>query len=225
MSLLEQEKFYSKAELIPLIISQKIAEYKKPIDHLYFPIDGFISIYEATHGHPLLEVGMIGREGMLGEEVILGAKKHNFGGIIQGPGEAWKISTQDFKSLIAISTELREITKSYLAVRLQQLGLSIACEHFHEIRARLAKWLVMSQDRAQSSTFHMTHEFIALMLGVRRVGVSIIANDFKKNGLIDYTRGQVKVIDRVALRAQACQCYKDNKSIYSSYFRLKYPSY
>lgn len=213
---INQEQIFSKTTLIELTLSQIICIADKPTDYIYFPVDGFISITQSIDDHPPLEVGMIGREGMLGAEHLLGIGTNPFGALVQGVGSAWKIAAQDFLSEIQNSIEFRAIVDNYLAVRNKQLGLSVACEHFHEIGPRFAKWLLMSQDRAQSPAFLMTHEFIALMLGVRRVGITTIAADFRRRGLIEYHRGEMKVLNRVALKAEACSCYMKNRKIYTS---------
>lgn len=211
-----QALLFLKSELIDLSLSNIICIVNEPTKYAYFPIDGFISITQSVDNHPAIEIGMIGREGALGAEVILGCKVNPFGAIVQGSGNAWKISAKDLITEAKKSADLRRMINSYISVRIGQLGLSAACEHFHEIGPRLAKWLLMSQDRAQSSTFLMTHEFIALMLGVRRVGVTTTASDFRRRGLIEYHRGEMKVLDRVALKAEACSCYQKNRLIFST---------
>lgn len=210
-----QALFFLKAELIDLALSKIICLVDEPTKYVYFPTDGFISITQSVDKHPAIEIGMIGREGALGTEVILGCSVNPFSAIVQGSGNAWKISTKDLIAEAKKSADLRRMLNSYISVRIGQLGLSAACEHFHEIGPRLAKWLLMSQDRAQSSTFLMTHEFIALMLGVRRVGVTTTASDFRRRGLIEYHRGEMKVLNRVALKAEACSCYQKNRLIFS----------
>lgn len=211
-----QALLFLKSELIDLSLSNIICIVNEPTKYVYFPIDGFISITQSVDNHPAIEIGMIGREGALGAEVILGCKVNPFGAIVQGSGNAWKISAKDLITEAKKSADLRRMINSYISVRIGQLGLSAACEHFHEIGPRLAKWLLMSQDRAQSSTFLMTHEFIALMLGVRRVGVTTTASDFRRRGLIEYHRGEMKVLNRVALKAEACSCYQKNRLIFST---------
>ncbi len=214
-----QEDFFSKAHLVELNLSQVINEVDAHTTHIYFPRNCFLSLTQRIEGFPLIEVGMIGREGLLGSEIILGARNNSFGALVQGAGFAWKIDSQVFLSQINKSIEFQEIIKTYLAVRMSQLGLSIACEHFHEIGPRLAKWLLMSQDRAQSATFFMTHEFISLMLGVRREGVTSAAVDFRRKDLIDYHRGEMKILNRVALKAEACSCYQQDRKIYTSFMQ------
>ena len=211
-----RELILQDAELTQLNLSNVICIANKPQEFLYFPRDGFISLVQKIDEHPPLEVGMIGREGVLGSEIILGINENMFGGIVQGSGDAWKIRVEDFMQNFHNIPELKELIYKYLSIRIRQLGLSAACEHFHEIGPRLAKWLLMSQDRAQSSTFLMTHEFISLMLGIRRVGVTTTAAEFKRRGLIDYRRGEIKILDRTRLIKEACSCYRVNIDIYSS---------
>lgn len=211
-----QESILSDAELFQINLSQVICLAEETQEYLYFPIDGFFSLVQLIDEHPPLEIGMIGREGVLGSEIILGLDNNMFGAIIQGSGEAWKISTSDFMNHFNKIPELKSVIQKYLSIRIRQLGLSASCKHFHEIGPRLAKWLLMSQDRAQSGTFLMTHEFISLMLGIRRVGVTTTAADFKRKGLIDYRRGEIKILNRDGLISAACSCYQVNRDIYST---------
>ena len=211
-----QDNIFSKAELTELSLSGIIHVVDNPIEYIYFPVDGFISLTQKIDDYQPIEVGMIGREGVLGAEVNLGINYHPFGAIVQGAGNAWRVKVTDFVVEVKGCHEFSAVTNAYLAVRMSQLGVSAACEHFHEIGPRLAKWLLMSQDRAQSATFLMTHEFIALMLGVRRVGITTTAADFRRRGLIEYHRGAMKVLNRVALKAEACSCYQKNRKIFTS---------
>jgi CRP-like cAMP-binding protein len=211
-----QDSLLSKAELIDLSLSQVICVVDQPTTHVFFPINCFISITQNIDHYPPIEIGMIGREGILGAESMLGVSNNPFGALVQGAGSAWKIDFQVFIEQINGSPALKKMIHAYLGVRISQLGLSAACEHFHEIGPRIAKWLLMSQDLAQSSTFLMTHEFISLMLGVRRVGVTTTAADFRRRGLIEYHRGKMQILNRVALKAEACSCYQKNRKIYSS---------
>lgn len=211
-----QEALLHNAELVELNLSQKICIAGELTTHIFFPINCFISITQSIDHYPPIEIGMIGREGLLGAEAALGVSANPFGALVQGAGSAWKINSQFFINQIKNDPKLKDIINAYIAVRINQLGLSAACEHFHQIGPRLAKWLLMSQDRAQSATFLMTHEFISLMLGVRRVGVTTTAADFRRRGLIEYHRGKMKVLNRAALKAEACSCYIKNRKIYDS---------
>jgi len=211
-----QNALLSNAELVELNLSQIICKVGEITTHIFFPINCFISITQDIDHYPPIEIGMIGREGLLGAETALGVNSNPFGALVQGAGSAWKIESQLLLNQIKNDPKLKQIINAYLAVRINQLGLSAACEHFHQIGPRLAKWLLMSQDRAQSTTFLMTHEFISLMLGVRRVGITTTAADFRRRGLIEYHRGEIKVLNRVALMSEACSCYMKNRKIYSS---------
>lgn len=213
-----QDLIESKSEVIEMKISQILCVTDKPIDYLYFPLDGFFSITQRIDEKTLLEIGMVGREGVLGSEALLGMTTNSFGAIVQGAGYAQRINLEDFMAITVISADLERVIKQYLCVRISQLGLSACCEHYHEIGPRLAKWLLMSQDRAQAPIFSMTHEFISLMLGVRRVGITTTAADFRRRGLIEYRRGEIKILNRVALKSESCSCYQKNRKIYLSQF-------
>ena len=205
-----QESILDRADLTKLTLSNVICIANDSTDYVYFPVDGFISITQIVDKQLPIEIGIIGREGILGSELSLGLTVNPFGAIVQGSGFAWRIRAKDFLSEMKKSNDLKVIINRYISARIRMLGLSAGCEHFHEIGPRFAKWLLMSQDRAQSNTFFMTHEFISLMLGVRRVGVTTTASDFRRRGLIDYRRGEIKILNRVALEDEACSCYKKN---------------
>jgi CRP-like cAMP-binding protein len=205
-----QESILDRADLTKLTLSNVICIANDSTEYVYFPVDGFISITQSVDKQLPIEIGMIGREGILGSELSLGLTVNPFGAIVQGSGFAWRIRAKDFLSEMKKSNELKVIVNHYISARIRMLGLSAGCEHFHEIGPRFAKWLLMSQDRAQSNTFFMTHEFISLMLGVRRVGVTTTASDFRRRGLIDYRRGEIKILNRVALEDEACSCYKQS---------------
>jgi len=135
---------------------------------------------------------------------------------VQGSGQALRVSAPAFRTALTENPALDKVVRSYLAFRIGQLAVSAACERFHAIGPRLARWLLMSQDRAHSDRFDVTHEFLALMLGVRRVGVTVAAGQFQRLGLIGYSRGHMHVIDRMALEHEACSCYASNARVYSA---------
>lgn len=183
--------------------------------NVYFPIDGFISLVAATEGSPDLEVGMIGREGMLGTQVVLGWSRAPLQAVVQGPGAAWRIDVGAFRSELGRSTALQQVLTRYIHVLMVQLTTSAACLRFHQIGPRLARWLLMSQDRAHADSFRMTHEFLAYMLGVRRVGITAAASALQHRGLIAYRRGDLRVVDRDGLEAAACSCYAADRQAYA----------
>ncbi|MCJ0765216.1 Crp/Fnr family transcriptional regulator [Variovorax terrae] len=205
----------NQCEPFELTLFSELSERGKPLSHAYFPLEGFVSLVIDVDSHPALEVGMVGREAMLGSELILGLAKTPWRALVLGAGSSWRIGAEALRKESAFSPELQQVLKTSLLVRLYQQTLALACERFHMIGPRLARWLLMSQDRAQAGSFHVTQEFMALMLGVRRVGVSMAAGIFQQNGLIEYHRGELKVLNRPALEAHACSCYDANKRLYA----------
>jgi CRP-like cAMP-binding protein len=198
-----------------LALSDVLCEPGTPTRHVYFPTDGFISLVTLIDGHPGLEVGMIGREGMLGAQLALGVATQPLRALVQGPGLAWRIGTVAFHRELARSPALQHGLHRYLYVLMAQLAASAGCLRYHLIGPRLARWLLMSQDRAHADRFHVTHEFLAYMLGVRRVGVTAAAGALQRRGLIAYHRGDLTVLDRPGLEAAACGCYAAHRLAYA----------
>ena len=211
----EKARFIALCEPFDLVLSTDLIESGKQLTHAYFPRTGFISLVVDIDSHPPLEVGMIGREGMLGSELVLGLAKTPWRAVVQGDGHSLRIGVKALQQAMEDMPGLRSLVQRTLMTRLHQQSLASACERFHPIGQRLARWLLMSQDRAGSDQFHVTQEFISLMLGVRRVGVTQSASDFQKNGLIEYRRGELKVLDRVGLEGEACSCYEADKLLYN----------
>jgi CRP-like cAMP-binding protein len=211
----DRERLLAAGELVPLVLSDVICEPGTPMRNVYFPTDGFISLVTLIDGHPGLEVGMVGREGMLGAQLALGVATQPLRALVQGPGVAWRIGTVAFRRELARSPALQRSLHRYLYVLMAQLAASAACLRYHLIGPRLARWLLMSQDRAHADRFHVTHEFLAYMLGVRRVGITAAASALQRRGLIVYHRGDLTVLDRSGLEAAACGCYAAHRRAYA----------
>jgi CRP-like cAMP-binding protein len=207
------------AEDVPLVLGQVLCEPGQPARHVWFPVDAFVSLVAPIDGKPALEVGMVGREGMLGAQLILGVAAVRLQALVQGSGSAWRIGRAAFRAELARSAPLRRLLDRYLYVLMAQLAGSAACIRFHEISPRLARWLLMSQDRAHAERFHLTHEFLAYMLGVRRVGITTAASALQRSGLIEYRRGDLRVVDREGLEAAACSCYAAERQAYAEVMR------
>ncbi len=206
-------------ETVPLVMSEVLSEHGAPTRHVYFPTQGFISLVAPIDGSPGVEVGMIGREGMLGAQMTLGVTIAPLHSLVQGPGEARRIGAAAFKRELAHSAPLRRDLGRYLYVLMAQLATSAACLRFHQIGPRLARWLLMSQDRAHADRFHVTQEFLAYMLGVRRVGITKAAGVLQRDGLIQYHRGDFTVLDRSGLEAASCGCYAADQLAYETLMR------
>jgi CRP-like cAMP-binding protein len=210
----ERAALLAAGESVQLVLGKVLCEPGKPTRHVYFPVDAFISMVAPIDGKPALEVGMVGREGMLGAQLALGVATVPLHAVVQGQGAAWRIASAAFRTELARSPVLRRLLDRYLYVLMAQLAGSAACLRFHEIGPRLARWLLMSQDRAHAERFHVTHEFLAYMLGVRRVGITAAASAMQRNGLIEYHRGEMLIKNRAGLEATACACYDNDQRAY-----------
>jgi CRP-like cAMP-binding protein len=206
----ERKRLIERCEPFDMTLSDVLGESNTRTRFVYFPTSGFVSLVIEVDGRPGLEVGMVGSEGMLGAELLLGHTTARWRVVVQGRGTAWRMKAPLFQQVLADSPSVRQMLARYLSFRFEQLTLGAACERFHEIGPRLARWLLMSQDRAECDTFHVTHEFLSFMLGVRRVGVTVAAGELQRQGLITYHRGELTVVNREALRLRACSCYDSN---------------
>jgi CRP-like cAMP-binding protein len=203
-------------EPVQLVLSDVLCEPGTPTQHVYFPTDGFISLVALIEGSPGVEVGLVGREGMLGVQLALGVPTTPLHALVQGSGAAWRVGAKAFRQQLARSTALQRGIDRYLYVLMAQLATSAACLRFHQIGPRLARWLLMSQDRAHADHFHVTQEFLSYMLGVRRVGITTAAGALQRSGLIGYHRGDFTVLDRPGLEAAACGCYAADRKTYTA---------
>jgi CRP-like cAMP-binding protein len=215
----DRQRLLRLADDVQLPQSQVLGEVSQPTGYVYFPVDGFISLVTSIDGKPVLEVGMVGREGLLGAQVALGVLAQPLHAVVQGPGSAWRIAVRPFQQELTRNSALQKILGRYVCVLMTQLASAAACTRYHEINPRLGRWLLMMQDRAHTDTFGVTHEFLAYMLGVRRVGITAAAGALQKEGLIEYHRGKMTVLDRRRLEAAACSCYADDCRAYQRLMR------
>ena len=221
----DRQRLLAVCQPVQLVLGDVLCEPGTPTRHVYFPIDAFISLIATTphdahapkaeHTTALgVEVGMVGREGMLGTELALGVATAPLQALVQGPGLALQVAHAAFMRQLSLSEPLRRHLLRYVHVLMAQQATAASCLRFHQIGPRLARWLLMSQDRAHSDHFHLTQEFLAHMLGVRRVGITAAASALQRSGLIAYRRGDLHVLDRPGLERVACTCYSANQRTY-----------
>ncbi|WP_438865129.1 Crp/Fnr family transcriptional regulator [Neptunicella sp.] len=191
------------------------------LQQVYFPLSGFISLVAHPDQNKLLEMGMIGSEGMLGSTLVLGIRQAPLNAMVQGSGKTLVLSANDFYKLMLEYSALHTLLGRYVYVLLLQLAQNNYCNAVHEVSHRLARWLLMAHDRAHLQSFHLTHQFIANMLGVRRSAISLAAGQFQKKGLIHYSRGTIKVVSRQGLEAESCQCYFTDRQDFSQFLTVK----
>jgi CRP-like cAMP-binding protein len=209
-------RLIARCESVDLRFGEVLAEPGSEIRHVYFPTGGFVSLISSIDQRPRLEVGLIGSEGMLGVPVLLGVNMAPLRAQVQGAGPALRIDAAQFSNELARSADLRQVLNRYLYVRISQLSQMSACACFHVLEARFARWLLMTRDCAHSNEFHVTHELMAYMLGVRRVGITHAAGALQRRNLICYTRGRLTILDGVGLEAVSCTCYAAAKGTYAA---------
>ncbi|CAN5268211.1 Crp/Fnr family transcriptional regulator [soil metagenome] len=180
-------------------------EVGKPIEHFYFPCSGVVSLLAKVNGNSTIEVGLIGNEGMAGVSAFLGAPLSPSRAIIQGTGDALRITTGDLERF---GGSLKRPLLFYAHYLMVQISQSAACYRFHPIEQRLARWLLMTGDRMESNEYGITQDFLSNMLGVRREGVNRAAGVLQKKNLISFSRRNIITIDRSGLEATACECYQ-----------------
>ena len=197
------------ADLEPVTLWQGEVLYRpgQPITHVYFPNRGTVSVVSLFEDGGSVEVGMIGNEGMFGVNVFLGSVSTPLEAVVQLPGDGLRMRAGVLTNEFQKGGQLQDLLLRYTQAFITQIAQTAACNRIHPIDGRLAKWLLMCQDRTHSKELELTQEFIATMLGVRRAGVTEAAGQLKAAGLIDYRRGQVTIVDRGRLEAISCECY------------------
>lgn len=191
------------------------------IQHVYFPTGGFISLLTQLGSRTGLEVGLVGTEGAVGIALALGMSVAPVAAIVQGAGSAQRIAATRFSAELDRNPALREAMFRYLHVFMNQLGAMATCARFHVVEARLARWLLMTRDRAHSNEFYLTQKFMAYMLGVRRAGVTRAAGKLRARRLVSYSRGHVKILNVRGLKGASCSCYASTKGIYARFMHTR----
>jgi len=210
-----QEELLRGVEPVDLRAGEQLWDAGERAKRAIFPIDCSVSLMFDVPGEPMVEAGLIGREGMLGLPLALGAPLCAFRAVVQGRGHAWDIGAARLAATLEHQPTLRQRLNRYACARMIQLAFGAGCRGHHLVEARLARWLSMSRDRAGADELTLTHEFLGHMLGVRRAGVTLAAHALREQRLIRYARGRIVVLDARGLEAAACACYEQGKKTYA----------
>lgn len=211
----DRQRLIARCEAVELGFEEVLCDVGDRMRHVYFPTASFISLISKVDAGSCLEVGLVGSEGMLGSSLLLGVNIASLRALVQGAGSALRIDTAQFSRELKRSTALRKILSCYLYVLTAQITQMAACARFHVIEARLARWLLMTRDRAHANEFRLTQEFLAYMLGVRRAGITRAASNLQKRRLIRYSRGKMHILDGRGLQAVSCECYANAAQMYA----------
>jgi CRP-like cAMP-binding protein len=204
----DQAQLADKCETVRVENGQVLSEPGQEVRYVYFPIDCLVSLLGVAEGRMTLEVGSIGREGMLGAPVVLGHGVAQVRAVVQRSGRVYRMAATDLVGEFQRMESLQRLLHRYTDTLLAQAIQIAVCSRFHVLEARLARSLLITRDRLQSEKFHLTHEFLAHALGVRRVGVTKAASALQHQKLISYSRGNIEILDSVGLEAVSCHCYE-----------------
>jgi len=204
----EYQRLRPHLESFTLSFGDILYEPGQIIRHVYFPNNGIVSLLSMVEERSTLEVGMVGNEGMVGISVFLGAPNSLNRALVQGAGTAMRMTAQAFRKHIGHNGPLPDLLRPYTNSLLAQISQTAACNRFHKVDARLARWLLITHDRIGSDEFWLTQRFLSDMLRVRREGVTVAARALQHAKLIRYVRGQITILNRAGLEAESCICYE-----------------
>lgn len=207
LSRADYKRLLPHLERVELEPGHVLCEAGDRIRHVYFPTDAYVSLLTRVDDDSVLEVALVGRESMVGVSLTLDSDVSRFRAVVQGAGAALRLSTARFLAALQGSHTLRRGLRASTLHLIAQIARTAACNRFHVVETRLASRLLAARDRVSSDHFHLTHEFLGHMLGVRRVGITNAARALKERGLIDYSRGYISIVDGPGLEASACSCY------------------
>jgi CRP-like cAMP-binding protein len=203
---------------IPLPFKHVLYKSQGPIDYVYFPVSGALSALTIMNDGSAIEVGTVGFEGAVGLTVLYGANISPNELIVQISGEGWRMESEKLKKSVSQEASLRELLQNYQTTFLMQVSQSVACNGLHQVQQRCARWLLETHDRVRDVVVPLTHEFLAIMLGVRRSTVSEILHPFQEEGLLKCGRGEITILDRQGLENASCECYRRVKDEFASLF-------
>ena len=207
----EYERLRRYLQRVPLTYRQSLYRANKPLGFVYFFETGVGSLVNTMANGDASEVGTIGNEGVVGLPLLFGDDRAPTSVYVQVPGAGLRMKASLFRKELARSASMRAVMLRYAHAFFNQVAQSAACNQFHSLEQRCCRWLLMTHDRMQSDEFLLTQEFLAMMLGVQRTGVTAAAGALQRSGLINYKRGNVTIIDRRSLIRRSCECYAVSK--------------
>ena len=213
----------AQATQVDLPLRTSLYEAEQVPRYAYFPTSGIASVVAVTGNGSTAEVGLIGNEGLVGCLHLLGALPVTTRCFIQLEGAGLRVPMAELKKAFRSSEEIRGRILEFVQEQALSVSQLAACQRLHEAEARLARWLLMAQDRIQDDVLAFTQEFLAMMLGAQRTTVTTVAGALQRAGLIEYSRGRVKILDRKNLEEAACDCYQVTKRLYGKLYREKVP--
>jgi CRP-like cAMP-binding protein len=203
----EQERLYSKLELVPLSLGAVLYESGDLLHHVYFPTDSIVSLLYVLADGASAEISVVGNEGMIGIALFMGGETTPSRAIVQSAGFAYRLAGQLLKDEFHRNGDVQLLLLRYTQALITQMAQTAVCNRHHSVDQQLCRWLLVSLDRLATNQLIMTQELIAYMLGVRREGVSEAAAKLEKLGVIRYARGHITVLDRAKLEDLCCECY------------------
>lgn len=204
----EYQRFSADLKPVQLSFDEILLKPNQHSELLYFPTKGVVSLISVLDGNSTTEIGLIGREGMVGTLPFLGKGTSNSQSIVQSPGWAMQVEVGALQAEYDRRETLQKLLLDYALKLFNQVSQCSACNNHHTVQQRIARWLLMLDDRSDRETLLMTHQLLSKMLGVRRPGVTEIAKQLQRQEVIDYHRGKIKILDRPTLEQIACECYQ-----------------
>jgi len=207
LSPLERERLYPHLRLVPLPLGKVLYESGDVLRHVYFPTDSIVSLLYVLADGASAEISVVGNEGLIGVALFMGGETTPSRAIVQSAGHAYRLIGQRLKDEFHRNGELQLLLLRYTQALITQMAQTAVCNRHHSVDQQLCRWLLLSLDRLSANQLTMTQELIANMLGVRREGVTEAAGKLQKLGVIEYSRGQITVLDRPNLEKLCCECY------------------
>ncbi len=208
----DYERLFPHLQRVPLEFKVVLSEPRSPIDQIYFPCSGVVSSITLMDNGDSIEVATVGKEGLVGLLAFLDAEESPHRQLVQVPGEAWRMKAPTFRAEASKPGPFRKLISRYHTAFHYQVSQSVACNGLHTVQRRCCRWILMTHDRAGGDVFPLTHEFLAHMLGVRRVSITEVLKPLQKAGLVSNRRGEITVLDRPGLEKASCECYREVKN-------------